>query len=155
MYVSEFEERNGETAANMRLHTEGIIFNPASYPSPPVWCSISYYELNERVGNIFHASVPTFVVDGYTHPSSADRFCLGVLQSPNRNPEAVEPARRSIGKGIRLTHIDGAVFAECLSDQAVFVQSRQCNERYGWHGATVCKIPSGKRLRVVLPSFCK
>lgn len=43
------------------------------YYEPAFWCSISYYELNTRVGETFHVSQSAITVDGFTDPSNADR----------------------------------------------------------------------------------
>ena len=115
----------------------------------PYWCSLSYYEMKQRVGEMFHVAsdVHSVTIDGYTDPSSAQRFCLGVLSNVNRTNE-IEMTRHYIGRGLMLSYEKGQVFAECLSENPVFVQSPNCNQRYKWHLATVIKIPPGCILKI-------
>lgn len=118
------------------------------YSEPKCWCQISYYELNNRVGAPFDCEAPAVTVDGFTDPSnSANRFCLGLLSNVNRN-STIENTRRHIGKGVHLYYTGGEVFAECLSDSAIFVQSRNCNYSHSFHISTVCKIPPGNSLKI-------
>ncbi|XP_016132933.1 mothers against decapentaplegic homolog 9 [Sinocyclocheilus grahami] len=121
---------------------------PVCYEEPEYWCSVAYYELNNRVGETFHASSRSILVDGFTDPSNnKNRFCLGLLSNVNRN-STIEHTRRHIGKGVHLYYIGGEVYAECLSDSSIFVQSRNCNHQHGFHPTTVCKIPSGCSLKI-------
>lgn len=122
---------------------------PVPMIEQPYWCSLSYYEMKQRVGEMFHVSsnVHSVTIDGYTDPSSAQRFCLGVLSNVNRTNE-IEMTRHYIGKGLQLSYENGQVFAECLSENPVFVQSPNCNQRYQWHLATVVKIPPGCNLKI-------
>jgi hypothetical protein len=53
-----------------------------------------------------------------------------------------------IFSGVKLVYLDGEVFAECLSEKAIFVQSRNCNHQHGFMPTTVCKIPPTCRLRI-------
>ena len=117
-------------------------YQPVTYCEPAYWCSVNYYEMKNRVGEVFNASKPSLTMDGFTDPSSADRFCLGLLSNIHRD-SVIEQTRRHIGRGVRLLYVGGEVYAECLSESSIFVQSMNSNLRYHWHPATVCKIPPG------------
>lgn len=122
---------------------------PVAYQESEYWCSIAYYELNSRVGEVYHAQNHSIIIDGFTNPpnNNNNRFCLGLLSNVNRN-STIENTRRHIGKGVHLYYVGGEVYAECLSDSAIFVQSRNCNYHHSFHPTTVCKIPPGCSLKI-------
>ena len=47
---------------------------------------------------MFHATQSSLTVDGFTDPSNAERFCLGLLSNVNRT-QHVEITRQHVGKG--------------------------------------------------------
>ncbi|XP_053202885.1 protein mothers against dpp-like [Panonychus citri] len=146
-YSSQDENRNQNDANQMDTSDMPIDSIPIQYQEPDNWCKIFYYELNTRVGEAFQGSDNNIIIDGFTNPSSPNRFCLGSLSNVNRN-STIEQTRRHIGKGVRLYYYNGEVYAECQSDSPIFVQSRNCNHANNFHPATVCKIPPGCCLKV-------
>ncbi|XP_061872337.1 mothers against decapentaplegic homolog 4-like isoform X3 [Colius striatus] len=66
----------------------------STHPGPEFWCSITYFEMDVQVGEIFKvpSSCPVVIVDGYVDPSGGARFCLGQLSNVHRT-DASERAR--------------------------------------------------------------
>uniref|UniRef100_A0A672FMN4 Mothers against decapentaplegic homolog n=1 Tax=Salarias fasciatus TaxID=181472 RepID=A0A672FMN4_SALFA len=118
---------------------------------PEFWCSISYFELDVQVGEMFkvQSSCPVVTVDGYVDPSGGDRFCLGQLSNVHRTAPS-HRARLHIGRGVQLEcRGDGDVWMRCLSDHAVFVQSLYLDREAGRApGDGVHKIYPGACIKV-------
>ncbi|KAM3596280.1 uncharacterized protein V6R79_011657 [Siganus canaliculatus] len=123
----------------------------SSHPGPEFWCSISYFEMDVQVGEMFKvpSSCPVVTVDGYVDPSGGDRFCLGQLSNVHRT-DASERARLHIGKGVQLEcRGEGDVWMRCMSDHAVFVQSYYLDREAGRApGDAVHKIYPGAYIKV-------
>nr|XP_057902982.1 mothers against decapentaplegic homolog 4 isoform X3 [Doryrhamphus excisus] len=120
-------------------HHSSTSFPPSvsNHPGPEFWCSISYFEMDVQVGEMFKvpSSCPVVTVDGYVDPSGGDRFCLGQLH---------------IGKGVQLEcRGEGDVWMRCMSDHAVFVQSYYLDREAGRApGDAVHKIYPGAYIKV-------
>lgn len=70
------------------------------YEEGRFWATISYFELNTRVGEQYKVSSPTVEIDGFTDPTSnPSKICLGLLSNVNRNQQ-IESTRRRIGRGL-------------------------------------------------------
>lgn len=117
------------------------------------WCSISYYELGERVGEVWNApnDLTSIVIDGFTNPNDGagapNRFSLGLLTNINRKDDC-DKARRHIGKGCAMVVENGDVWILNQSDSSIFVQSPICNYYRNLHPATVVKIPKDCSIKI-------
>lgn len=134
-----------------------IDFQDVPYAEGSSWCSISYHEYDQRVGEKYQPSSLTVSVDGYTHPMCSDRFCIGGLSNVNRN-EFTEWVRRRIGKGVKFTYVDGEVHVECLCDSSIFVSSPMLGMEEGKDTPQerVSKVTHGGSIRVFSnPQFSK
>ncbi|XP_059412752.1 mothers against decapentaplegic homolog 4-like isoform X2 [Carassius carassius] len=134
-------------------HHSSASFPPpvSNHPGPEFWCSVSYFEMDVQVGEMFKvlSSCPVVTIDGYVDPSGGDRFCLGQLSNVHRT-DASERARLHIGKGVQLEcRGEGDVWMRCMSDHAVFVQSYYLDREAGRApGDAVHKIYPGAYIKV-------
>uniref|UniRef100_A0A7E4V2J2 Mothers against decapentaplegic homolog n=1 Tax=Panagrellus redivivus TaxID=6233 RepID=A0A7E4V2J2_PANRE len=114
------------------------------------WATIFYYEMNTRIGPAIKVSSSTVEINGFTDPTKNPKIIsLGLFPNVNRNA-TTESTRRHIGKGVKLTYVShlGTLYAECESNNAIFVQSRNCNYLHNFHPTTVCKISRGYSLKI-------
>ncbi|VDN04983.1 unnamed protein product [Thelazia callipaeda] len=136
---------------HIRPKPSDVAFNmkdcPPPAPLPEAWCHAYYYELNQRIGEPFKGGTSHVIVDGFCAPSEAERFCLGALANVNRNPGVVN-ARRQIGRGVRIFRQNEDVYAECLSEAPVFIQSPIHAIKSHDHPATVYRLPSGHVMQI-------
>ncbi|XP_048476454.1 mothers against decapentaplegic homolog 4-like isoform X2 [Rhincodon typus] len=143
-------QQNGHGHGHGHGHHQPAVHH-ASHYCPEFWCSITYFEMDMQVGEMFKvpSSCPVVTVDGYVDPSGGDRFCLGQLSNVHRT-DASEKARLHIGKGIQLEcRGEGDVWMRCLSDHAVFVQSYYLDREAGRApGDAVHKIYPGAYIKV-------
>jgi len=112
------------------------------------WCSITYHEHDQRIGETFNAQVnhSTIYVDGFTEPqTTSNRYSIGGLSNIRRTA-ASTMVRKHIGHGIELRLESNCAIIKCLSVQPVFVQSPNANAMYNWAVETVVKVPQNKTL---------
>jgi len=129
-----------------------IPYRELSVPLPITehWCGIKYHECAVSVGESFYApqSESVIHIDGFTDPGlDKNRFSLGSLNNINRT-EGTKNVRKHIGHGVELKQDGHSVILTCRSGNPVFIQSPNCNQRYGWDLTTVVKVPNGCNLAI-------
>ena len=131
---------NASTSLDDDVKLKSELDPPPHFQDKLPWCSIYYYELDQRYGDPFHGEwlsqiksfknrqghSPIVKIDGWTNPCDGTRFCLGIITNISRNRE-IELVRRNIGNGISLIYEQGTISLKNTSDSSIFVQSEQLN----------------------------
>jgi len=52
---------------------------PVAFQESEYWCSIAYYELNSRVGEVYHAQNHSIIVDGFTNPPNNNKHVSALI----------------------------------------------------------------------------
>uniref|UniRef100_A0A6G1SFV3 Mothers against decapentaplegic homolog n=1 Tax=Aceria tosichella TaxID=561515 RepID=A0A6G1SFV3_9ACAR len=129
--------------------TSGIDVQEIPFIDDKYWCSITYHEYDQRIGEKYHSCSPIVSVDGFTQPMCNDRFCIGGISNVNRN-QFTEWVRRRIGRGVKLTYVDGDVYVEGISESSVFVSNplHDIDSQKGAPDDLVVKLSTGCSARV-------
>lgn len=116
------------------------------------WCSIAYWELNERVGPLYPVKRPWLHVTFDEEPPKEEAvLSLHTLARSKTTPckEAVARTRAKIGQGVTLLHERDGVWVYNRSEHAVFVNSPTLDSpQLLRSNLTVFKVPPGYSLRV-------
>uniref|UniRef100_A0AC34QG66 MH2 domain-containing protein n=1 Tax=Panagrolaimus sp. JU765 TaxID=591449 RepID=A0AC34QG66_9BILA len=108
---------------NSSIQTENDVeYIQVTYQPPENWCKISYYELNQQIGEPFHATKNSVIIDGFTSPTDEGRLCLGMLNNIHRTPQVTE-VRKAIGKGCSIYFIGDKFFIKSMTDLTIYVQN--------------------------------
>ncbi|XP_023175412.2 mothers against decapentaplegic homolog 6 isoform X2 [Drosophila hydei] len=106
------------------------------------WCQIAYWELSERVGELFHAKklAANIYTDGPVD-CAGESMCLRELCGKRTTLDAVQNTRQKIGLGVTISLECGDVWIYNRSNVPIFVDSPTLAE----HLDRVCKV---------LPGYC-
>ena len=122
-------------------------------PGKP-WCSIAYWEQNERIGPTFEGTSDVINVFE-TLPAEPTGFCLAELNRRSDVSEGTKRVREQIGYGLQLTREGDGIWIYNRSDYSLFANGptlTYSNENSPGgklrHNIVVHKIPPGYSLKV-------
>lgn len=139
--------------------------NSTDYIKPNFWCSVFYYELDRRFGDVFNVQDKRFTINGFHHhKTKSDRFCLGSIRTITtsntsnsatyqsmfdvEHTQTVNWIHRRICHGIELTYDNYNVTIKPLSDCPVYVCSPTLNETLGFEYTEVLQMVPGNSLTI-------
>ncbi|EDV93851.1 GH19558 [Drosophila grimshawi] len=108
------------------------------------WCQIAYWELAQRIGELFHATKPVLNIhaDGSVD-CAGESLCLRELQGKGNQRDSVQSTRQKVGLGVTLSVEGGDVWIYNRSNVPVFVDSPTLAERMD----RVCRVMPGHCLK--------
>lgn len=110
------------------------------------WCQLAYWELSQRVGQLF--PVANAAINVFAEQPRTDGLCLATLAAQRRSatPDAVLKARSKIGLGVTLSREADGVWLYNRSAAPVFVHSPTLNDADS-RTVLVYRVPPGHCLR--------